>query len=112
MPAVVVYALVAALCRPLTGPALAAVLLAGVPVAWFGVRKQPPVPPPPDRRSVAVWGAIAAAGITLESALRFGPNDLAWPTLSTLLDPALATYPGRVAGYLLWLGAGLWLVRR
>ena len=30
MPVVVTYALVAALCRPLTGPALAAVLLAGV----------------------------------------------------------------------------------
>jgi hypothetical protein len=34
------------------------------------------------------------------------------PTLSTLADPVLGTYPGRVIGYLLWLGAGLWLVSR
>jgi hypothetical protein len=108
---VVAYALAAAFCRPLTWPALAAVLLVGVPLVWYGVRRRPVVPGV-DGRSVAVWGGVAAVGVTLELALRFGPNDLAWPTLSTLVDPVLDTYPGRVAGYLLWLGAGVWLVRR
>jgi hypothetical protein len=32
--------------------------------------------------------------------------------LSTLADPVLSTYPGRVLGYLLWIGLGVWLVRR
>jgi hypothetical protein len=108
---IVAYALVAALCRPLTWPALAAVLLVGVPLAWYGVRRKPAVPAV-GGRSVAVWSGVAAVGVTLELALRLGPNDLAWPTLSTLLDPALETYPGRVAGFALWLGAGAWLVRR
>jgi hypothetical protein len=108
---VVAYALAAAFCRPLTLAALAAVLLVGVPVVWFGVRARPVVPAV-SGRTVAVWGGVAAVGVTLELALRLGPNNRAWPTLSTLLDPVLETYPGRAVGYLLWLGAGVWLVRR
>lgn len=109
---VLVYAAVAALCRPLTLPALAAVLLVGVPLAWYGVRRRPVAATPVGRSSVAAWGGIGAVVVMVELALLAGPNDLTWPTLSTLLDPVLATYPGRVVGYLLWLGAGVWLVRR
>jgi hypothetical protein len=115
---VLAYAPAAALCRPLTRPALAAVLLAGVPLVWYGMRgrgrpsRRAPAAPVAGRRSVAVWGGLCAAGVAVELALRLGPNDLTWPTLSTLLDPVLATYPGRVAGYAVWLGAGVWLVRR
>jgi hypothetical protein len=39
-------------------------------------------------------------------------NDLSHPTLSLLLDPVLETYPGRVAGWIAWLGVGRWLVTR
>jgi hypothetical protein len=109
---VVVYAGLAALCRPLTLPALGAVLLVGVPLAWYGVRRRPVELAPVGTSSVAVWGGVGAVVVTLELALLAGPNDLMWPTLSTLLDPVLATYPGRVLGYVLWLGAGVWLVRR
>ncbi|GAA1040609.1 hypothetical protein GCM10009557_62350 [Virgisporangium ochraceum] len=106
------YAGVAAFCRPLTLPALVAVMLVGVPVAWYGMRRRPAVTAPVGTPSVAVWGGLGAVVVAVEVALLAGPNDLAWPTLSTLLDPVLATYPGRVVGYLLWLGAGVWLVRR
>ncbi len=109
---VLVYAGVAALCRPLTLPALGAVLLVGVPLAWYGVRRRPVTLAPVGTSSAAAWGGVGAVAVTVELALLAGPDDLTWPTLSTLLDPVLATYPGRVAGYLLWLGAGVWLVRR
>lgn len=110
--AVVAYASVAALCRPLTEPALAAVLLAGLPLCWLGVRRRPAPARRAGRSSVAVWSGLGVVAGGFELALRLGPDDVAHPTLSTLADPLLATYPGRVAGYVLWLGAGLWLVRR
>jgi hypothetical protein len=110
--AIVGYASVAALCRPLTGPALLAVLVAGVPLFWRGVARRPRDTPAVGPRSAVVWLGIGAAVGAFELGLRLGPNDLAHPTLSTLVDPALATYPGRVVGYLLWLGAGAWLVGR
>jgi hypothetical protein len=134
--AVVGYALVAALCRPLTAPALVAVLIPGIALLWLGLRRRslafrPPPAPESSReavittrwelpgrqgatrwRSVLPWAGLATVGGVVELALRFGPNDLAHPTLSTLADPALATYPGRVLGYVLWLSAGVWLVSR
>jgi cation transporter-like permease len=110
--AVLVYALVAALCRPLTWPALGAVLAVGIPLCWVGVRRRPRRTEPVGRRSAAVWCALVALGGAVELALRLGPDDTAHPTLSTLADPLLGTYPGRVLGYVLWIGAGLWLVRR
>jgi hypothetical protein len=106
------YASVAALCRPLTGPALLAVLAAGVPLFWLGVSRPPRLNPPVGTRSAAVWLGIGFAVGAFELGLRLGPNDLAHPTLSTLADPMFSTYPGRVLGYLLWLGAGAWLVSR
>jgi hypothetical protein len=42
----------------------------------------------------------------------FWGNDSAHPTLSLLLDPVLDTYPGRLFGYLAWLGVGRWLGTR
>jgi hypothetical protein len=110
---IVAYALVAALCRPLTGPALAAVLIAGIPVCWLGIRRRAQAGEPVDARSATLWLGIAGVAVAFELVLLWlGPNDADHPTLSTLADPLLATYPGRVAGYLLWLGAGAWLVSR
>lgn len=110
--AVVVYALLAATCRPLTRPALLAVLVAGVPLCWFGVRRRPRGARPVGRRSVAVWLGLGGVAAAFELALWLGPDDAAHPTLSTLADPVLSTYPGRVLGYLLWAGSGAWLVSR
>jgi hypothetical protein len=110
--AVVAYALVAALCRPLTGVALGAVLVAGLPLFGVGVFRRPRQAEPVGRRSVALWLGLGVLAGAFELGVRLGPDDAAHPTLSTLADPALSTYPGRVLGYLLWIGAGLWLVSR
>jgi hypothetical protein len=110
--AVLAYALVAAVCRPLTEAALVAVLVVGVPLCWVGVRRRPRRAEPVGRRSVVVWSGLGVLAGAVELAVFLGPNDTAHPTLSTLADPVLATYPGRVAGYLLWISAGLWLVSR
>lgn len=110
--AVLAYALVAALCRPLTGPAVGAVLIAGLPLCWIGVRRRPRRAEPVGGRSAAVWLGVGALAAAFELGVWLGPDDAAHPTLSTLADPLLSTYPGRVLGYLLWLGAGLWLVNR
>jgi hypothetical protein len=59
-----------------------------------------------------VWLGLAGLAAAFELGLRLGPDDAAHPTLSTLADPVLSTYPGRVLGYLLWIGSGAWLVTR
>ena len=110
--AVIAYALAAAVCRPLTGAALGAVLIAGIPLCWVGVRRRPRRAEPVGGRSVAVWAGLGGLALAVELGVLLGPDDTAHPTLSTLADPVLSTYPGRVIGYLLWIGAGLWLVRR
>ncbi len=94
--------------------AIWALALAAVGLAWGG----------PDRRSARpttsgalVWGgvAIAAGGWEL-AALAQQPTLLEGspdhPTLSVLLDPVLATYPGRVAVLACWLALGRYLVRK
>ncbi len=106
------YALLAALCRPLTAPALAAVLLVGVPLFWYGARRRPTAARPAGARSAAVWLGVGGVAGAYELALWLGPDDAAHPTLSTLADPVLSGYPGRVLGYLLWIGLGAWLVSR
>jgi hypothetical protein len=110
--AVIGYALVAAACRPLTGPALVAVLVVGAPLCWLGVRRGPRHAQPAGAGSAAVWLGLLVLGVAFELALWLGPDDAAHPTLSTLADPVLSTYPGRVLGYLAWIGSGVWLVSR
>jgi hypothetical protein len=110
--AVIAYALLAALCRPLTTPATVAVLIGGVPLCWLGVRRRPRRTAPAGGRSVAVWLGLGLLVALFELALWLGPDDTAHPTLSILADPVLSTYPGRVAGYLAWAGSGVWLVTR
>jgi hypothetical protein len=109
---VLAYALLAALCRPLTWPALAAVLLAGVPLFCIGVLRRPRHAEPAGARSATVWLGVTGLAVAFELTVFLGPDDAAHPTLSTLADPLFSTYPGRVLGYLLWVGAGLWLVSR
>lgn len=110
--AVVGYALLAAVCRPLTWPAVAAVLLPGAVLGWLILRRRPSRAAPVAPRGAAVWIVLGIVATLGELALFVWGNDAARPTLSMLSDPLLATYPGRVAGYTLWLGAGVWLAGR
>jgi hypothetical protein len=108
------YALVAAVCAPLTAPAAVAVLVPGVLLvvlrATRPVRALPAGGVPAG--AAALWlGLIAVGGVWWLLAFLWG-NDPEHPTLSLLLDPMFETYPGRVLGYAIWLAAGRWLVSR
>lgn len=108
------FAAVAALARPLTAPATVAVLASGV--VLLALRTRRPVAPLPDQarpRSAALqWTAFAVVVASWWIVGFAWGNDAAHPTLSLLLDPVLDTYPGRLVGWLGWLGAGRRLVTR
>jgi hypothetical protein len=80
----------------------------------------PPLPTEPDplpRNGLHWWtGWAVALGLWELAALLNQPNLMTGspsrPTVSVLMDPVLATYPGRITVFALWLGAGWWLVRR
>jgi hypothetical protein len=110
--AVGAYALVAALARPLTIPSTVTVLLPGVLIAVYGVRRPPSRPVHTTGATVATWIGLGVLFCGWELVAFSWGNDAAHPTFSLLADPVLDTYPGRVAGYLLWLGTGIWLVSR
>lgn len=110
--AVVGYALLAALCRPLTLPAALAVLLPGLVLVALRVRREPASRPGVPRAAVVAWGALLLSAGAWELVAFLWGNDTGHPTLSLLLDPVLDTYPGRLAGYLGWLAVGRWLVTR
>jgi hypothetical protein len=110
--AIAAYALLAAVCHPLTGSALVAVFVTGIPLCWLGVRRRPRHAESVDRRSAVAWLGLGGLAAAFELGLWLGPDDATHPTLSTLADPVLSTYPGRVLGYLLWIGSGAWLVTR
>ena len=104
------YAALAALCRPLTVEAAAAVALPAVALVVLAARRGPPPRVVLARRHVAPWvGLLVLFGAWELTAALWG-NDAAHPTLSLLLDPVLATYPGRLVGWVAWLGLGRWLV--
>ena len=63
-------------------------------------------------RHVAPWVGLVVVFAAWEATAALWGNDAAHPTLSLLVDPVLATYPGRVAGWIAWLGVGRWLVTR
>lgn len=109
----VLYAVLAALCRPLTAPAAAAVLMPGLALLALMVWRVPARRPADFERSAALtWLALALLLGGWEATTLVWGNDSAHPTLSRLLDPVLATYPGRLLGWLGWLAMGRWLVTR
>ena len=114
LPTCVAYALIAALCRPLTSEAAVAVLVPGLVLLAIRVRR-PVRPLPPrahPRAAVRQWtGVLLAFAVWEAVAWRWG-NDADHPTLSLLFDPALEHYPVRVVAFLGWLTLGHWLVTR
>ncbi len=107
------YAVLAALSRPLTAPAAVVVLLPGAALlalaAW---RRIPQGRAVCSRRSVVPWVVLALLFGGWELTAAVWGNDSAHPTFSLLLAPVLETYPGRLLGWLAWLGVGRWLVTR
>jgi hypothetical protein len=106
------YAALAALCRPLTVEAAVAVALPGIALVVLAGRRRPPPRAVLAARHVAPWAGLVAAVAAWEAAAMLWGNDAAHPTLSLVLDPVLATYLGRVGGWIAWLGVGRWLVTR
>jgi hypothetical protein len=106
------YALFAALARPLTLPAVFTVLSPGIALLWFGARRVPGRALYAGRATAVTWFGLGVVFCVWELVALFTGNDPAHPTFSILTDPLLDTYPGRVAGYLLWLSTGGWLVSR
>ncbi|MFI7666157.1 hypothetical protein [Nocardia sp. NPDC049526] len=105
--------------RPFSWPATVLVAVPVVVVSVLAFRARPEQIPRTARlrRGVVVWSALVVAASVWEVYAFVQqpdwtqPNDQ-HPTLSTLLDPALEQLPLRFAGWLVWLGAGWWLISR
>ncbi|MGK8505224.1 hypothetical protein [Nocardia asiatica] len=114
-----VLAVCGAATRPFSWPATAIVVVAalGAMVFAFRVRIERPARTARLGLGVAVWSAllVAASAWEVYALLRqpaLNQPSREHPSLSTLLDPALEQWPLRFAGWLVWLGAGWWLVSR
>ncbi|WP_194894679.1 hypothetical protein [Catenulispora pinisilvae] len=110
------YSLIGGTFRRLTIPAEIATLLPGAAIVWYALRPATDRFPAPDaainRRTTLPWAVLAVAfGIwELYAAARGSTH--AHPTLSILLGPLIDPPPARAAGYVAWLLAGVWVVRR
>lgn len=110
---ILMYAVLAAFCRPLTAPAAIVVLLPGVALfALMARRRVPPERAACSRGAVVPWVVLVLLFCGWELTAALWGNDSAHPTFSLLLDPILETYPGRLLGWIAWLGVGRWLVTR
>ncbi|WP_433734100.1 hypothetical protein ACQP0C_18365 [Nocardia sp. CA-129566] len=105
--------------RPFSWSATALVMVPMVVVLVLVFRARPERIPRTARlrRGVAVWSALLVVASAWEAYAFVRQPDrtranYAHPTLSTLLDPALEHWPLRLAGWLVWLGLGWWLVSR
>ena len=98
--------------RPFTGPALVAVLGAGLAAMALGAAALPRRTPPPAAGHAGVWfGLGAALGLwQLASFLHHSRAD--HPTLSSLINTLFQSHPARAIGLLAWLAVGAGLARR
>jgi hypothetical protein len=123
-PAIVVaglgYAVVVGTFGRYTWPSTVAIVgpgAAGVATAWRQPTHEQPKPLGLDRLGTLAWVAVFLALALWElAALLLQPSlttpSPAHPTISTLLDPALASHLGRSISLLLWLAFGWLLVER
>jgi hypothetical protein len=113
--AATVFSVVSGNLTQLSWPATVAVLVSGGLVTWLGMFRPPPRLDSPeyvDARGAAVWGGVLVAFAVWELYAFFKGSTPAHPTLSILSVPLLASPSHRVVGYLIWLAAGMWVVRR
>jgi hypothetical protein len=114
------YAFIVALFGRYSWPATVGVVApgaAGVVVAWRTPSREDPPTSRLDSRGAAAWAAVFVALALWElAALLLQPSlttpSQAHPTISTLMDPILASYIGRSMVLTLWLAFGWYLVRR
>lgn len=112
--AAVGYAAIAAFLTPLTWPAMLATL-PPLAVCWWAALRRPDSPPrrPIGWRRVLPWLLVVGAGTAWEVVALVRSPRLDYPTISSIVSPLAGTqWWFRFAGYLLWFGAGLWLVRQ
>ncbi len=117
--AAVLYALLVGSFDRFSWPMSVAVMLPGaaaVVLAWEGPLRERPRPRI-DPRGVLPWAAVFLAlalweltNLLLQPTLTEGSYD--HPTLSVIMDPILATYPGRAAFLGLWILLGWFLLER
>jgi hypothetical protein len=98
--------------RSFTWPAMVWTALGGLAiflVAWRGSRS--PASVPASGTGALTWTVWLAAATGWELwALSMHPRS-SHPTISSLLDGVVDTYPGRSAALLAWLALGWWLAR-
>jgi hypothetical protein len=99
--------------RPFTWPAAVSTTLGGLAIfilAWRHRATPPPVRH--DRRQLVAWTVWLAAITGWELwALSMTPRSR-HPTISSLINSAIETHPGRSIAVLAWLALGWWLARR
>src|SRR5262245_53898046 len=81
------YALAAATARPLTDPSTVAVLVPGLALFAYGVRRTPGRIVRTTGVTAATWLALGLAFCAWELVAFYWGNDAAHPTLSLLADP-------------------------
>jgi hypothetical protein len=109
--ALVAYAWWGTGTRPFT---LVADLAVGIPVVLVAVmafpdRESVPDAPPTALRRILPWLLLGGAAVTLEAiALALGGRSRAFPTLSTVIDQALAWHAARSGLFVIWMLAAAW----
>jgi hypothetical protein len=107
------YAWIAGGLRPFTWPAAVSTTLGGVAIFALAWRyRGDTTPDPHDGRYLVAWTAwlVAVTGWELW-ALSMTPRST-HPTLSSMINSAMETHPGRSIAVLAWLALGWWLAGR
>lgn len=109
------YALIAGSFRRLTVPAELSTFVAGSLLTWLALRKdcrRRPAPDHIDGKGALPWGVLLVVFGVWELYADFRGSTPDHPTLSILMGPLLEEPVNRAIGYVLWLAAGVWVVRR
>ncbi len=107
------YAWLAGGLRPFTWPAAVSTALGGLAIFTLAWRhRATPAPVRHDRGYLVAWTIWLAAVTGWELwALSMTPRSK-HPTISSLINSAIETHPGRSVAVLAWLAFGWWLARR
>ena len=112
----VLYSWAASRLTPLTWPATLATVPPALVVCGIALLRAPTRCPAPRRwgaAAVAPWVVLAVLVGAWQLYAFVQDSRIAHPTLSALASPLFATSAEhRMVGYLVWLAAGAWLVRR